>query len=310
VREAARLQSFPDNVELHGTIRQRCMQIGNAVPPLLAYQLGTAMQAGTVVDLFAGAGGVGLGLGWAGHEIVASVDNNSDACRTLRGHGEAGHQVLERDLALDTHIEDVIDRVRHSLRGRPLGLLAGGPPCQGFSTAGPCRVDDPRNRLVLSFLRLAEALRPQEVLFENVVALRWRGKPFLDELVERLGSLGYAVSVAVLHAEAYGVPQLRRRLVLRASASGRDPHWPLPSHAMSKPNFPSDQPGPHREAPGARTVRDAIADLAVAGGGLDEDIQALPPTSDFARWARGEVQVEDLFNTSASGHLAALDVGA
>lgn len=295
VREAARLQGFPDDVRFHGTLRQRCIQVGNAVPPLLAYRLGTTIASGTVLDLFAGAGGVGLGLGWAGHETIASVDNNADACRTLSESHQPGQLVLERDLSDHDGVADVVARVRRRLGSERLGLMAGGPPCQGFSTAGPCRVDDPRNRLVLSFLRIAEQLEPSEILFENVVALRWRGKPFLDELTERLSGLGYAVDARILHAEAYGVPQLRRRLVLRASATGLDPAWPQPSHAMVKPCFSVDQPGVHLEAPAPRTVRDAIADLAVPSrSALDDPAEALAPGSAYARWARGDIDLQAL----------------
>lgn len=295
VREAARLQSFPDHVRFHGTQRQRCMQVGNAVPPLLAYRLGQTIAPGTAVDLFAGAGGVGLGLGWAGHDVVASVDFNSDACKTLTASHDADHVVLQRDLTDDDDFDDMVQRIRTRLAGQPLGLLTGGPPCQGFSTAGPCRVDDPRNRLVLRFLQAVEQLEPAEVLFENVVALRWRGRPFLDELTERLGRLGYDVDVKVLHVEAYGVPQLRRRLVLRASAKGESPSWPQPTHTMIKPFFPADQPGVHLDSPLPHTVRDAIVDLAVpAARGLDIATDTLRPESAYARWARGEIEVADL----------------
>lgn len=295
VREAARLQGFPDRVRFHGSIRQKCMQVGNAVPPLLAYQLGLTIPAGTVVDLFAGAGGVGLGLDWAGHHVLASVDNNPNACRTLVDSNGPGHLVLERDLGDTAQLDDVVARVSQRLDGEQLGLLAGGPPCQGFSTAGPCRVDDPRNRLVLSFLRAVERLEPSQVLFENVLALRWRGKPFLDELTERLDRLGYDVDVRTLHAEAYGVPQLRRRLVIRANAKGAGLPWPQPSHAMTKPCFPSDQPGIHVAWPVPRTVRDAIADLAVsAASSPGAVVVPLPPATAYAQWATGQLPIEEL----------------
>lgn len=310
VREAARLQGFPDHVRFRGTLRQRCMQVGNAVPPLVAYQLGLTVKPGTVVDLFAGAGGVGHGLEWAGHQIVASVDHNADACRTLAaGHGE-DHLVLERDLSGDDDLDDVVARVRGRIGTERLGLLAGGPPCQGFSTAGPCRVDDPRNKLVLNFLRAVERLEPEQVLFENVLALRWRGKPFLDELTSRLDHLGYQVEVRVLHTEAYGVPQLRRRLVLRASALGRVPDWPQPTHEMVQPCFPGDQPGEHLTSPPPHTVGQAIADLAVPSSrGLDVPVEVLAATSDYALWARGELSVDDLLKSAVQATAPLLPFG-
>jgi DNA (cytosine-5)-methyltransferase 1 len=100
IREAARLQSFPDFVRFHGTLRQRAMQVGNAVPPLLAYHLCSTGEAGTAVDLFSGAGGFGLGLTWAGHELVTSVDIDEQACRTLE-RALPGHAVLRGDLSDD-----------------------------------------------------------------------------------------------------------------------------------------------------------------------------------------------------------------
>jgi len=301
VREAARLQSFPDHVRFHGTLRQRCMQVGNAVPPLLAYRLGQTIEAGTVVDLFAGAGGVGLGMQLAGHRLTASIDNNADACRTVQAmHGE-DHLVLERDLSDDAQLDDAVARVKARLGGEALSLLTGGPPCQGFSTAGPCRVDDPRNALLLSFLKAVERLEPAQVVIENVVALRWRGKAILDEVTARLGGLGYDVDIRVLHAESYGVPQLRRRLVIRASAAGSGIGWPQPSHMMLKPCFPADQPGVHLDAPTPHTVRDAIADLAVpVADRLDETVNPLTPKSAFALWAAGELPLADLLPDGAS----------
>ena len=208
--------------------------------------------------------------------------------------------MLERDLSSDDQLDDVVQRVRSRLSGGRLGLLAGGPPCQGFSTAGPCRVDDPRNRLVLSFLRAVERLEPANVLFENVVALRWRGKPFLDELIERLGRLGYDVDVRILHAEAYGVPQRRRRLVLRAASSRDGLTRPQPSHEMIKPYFPADQPGVHLDSPPPNTVRDAIADLAVpAAANLATPVETLAPTTSYARWATGDIDIDSLLPVNA-----------
>lgn len=305
VREAARLQSFPDRVRFHGTTRQRSMQIGNAVPPLLAYHLGTAIDPGTAVDLFAGAGGLGLGLELAGHEVLLSVDNDARALETLRSHAAPTHQAEQFDLSDPIEFEQMIEAAKAALKGRQLGLLAGGPPCQGFSTAGPCRVDDPRNRLVLSFLKAVEALAPRTVLFENVPALRWRGKVFLDELVDRLADLGYTSEIRIVHAEAYGVPQLRRRLIVMASKLGA-PRWPRPTHELIRPYFESDQPGPLVTNGIRVTVKDAIGDLPLKAA-IDPD-QSVPleaPPSRYAQWLRGQLNIEELLNPSDIAQRAA-----
>lgn len=294
VREAARLQSFPDNIRFHGTMRQRSMQIGNAVPPLLAYHLGQSVEKGTAIDLFAGAGGLGLGLGWAGHEMVLSVDNDLNALKTLAGHASPDHRVEAHDLSNEQQFQQMVESARTALAGRELGTLAGGPPCQGFSTAGPCRVDDPRNKLVLSFLKAVEALRPRNVVFENVPALRWRGKQFLDELLERLEALGYVAELSILHSEAYGVPQLRRRLVVRASRGGQIA-WPKPTHSLITPFFVKDQPGPLINGSSMPTVRQAIGDLPRdESDDLDAAVYTQAATSDYGRWLRGELRIEEL----------------
>jgi DNA (cytosine-5)-methyltransferase 1 len=296
VREAARLQTFPDSVRFYGTLRQRSMQIGNAVPPLLGYNLGAAIPAGTAADLFAGAGGLAMGLTWAGHDIVASADFDPHALRTLAGWAGADHPVLNSDLSDPEQFEQTMTAIEDRLAGRPLGILAGGPPCQGFSTAGPCRVDDPRNKLVLAFLNAIIRLNPERVLFENVPALRWRGKAFLDELVERLADLGYVAEVRILHAEAYGVPQLRRRLIVQASRVGHNV-WPEPTHALSEPSFKNDQPGPLLSGPSASTVRDAIGDLpGRASESLDSPTPLNASKSLLSSWLRGDISLSDMLH--------------
>ncbi|GAA1439250.1 hypothetical protein GCM10009617_03190 [Leifsonia poae] len=274
------------------------MQIGNAVPPLLAYHLGTAIAPGTAVDLFAGAGGLGLGLELAGHQVLLSVDNDARALETLRSHAATHHRAEQFDLSDPIEFRNMLDAARMALGGRELGLLAGGPPCQGFSTAGPCRVDDPRNRLVLSFLKAVEELGPENVLFENVPALRWRGKQFLDELVERLAGLGYTSEIRIIHAEAYGVPQLRRRLIVMASKSG-SPRWPEPTHQLIRPYFEADQPGPLVESDVRVTVRDAIGDLPLfARDDPDQSVPLASAASDYARWLRGELSIDQLLRST------------
>ena len=81
IREAARIQSFPDSYRFCGTARHRQTQVGNAVPPILAYQLGMMLPAGRCVDVFCGAGGLSLGLEWAGFDCVAGIDLDEEIGR-------------------------------------------------------------------------------------------------------------------------------------------------------------------------------------------------------------------------------------
>ena len=196
-REAARLQSFPDSTTFVGPLRARAMQIGNAVPPLLAYQLGRVIPPGPFVDLFCGAGGMSIGFELAGHGLVAAADSDRNAVKAAQANSPDGELVEQMDLA---DLPSLTRLARAAMRRAPDGLAAvvGGPPCQGFSTAGPCRIGDDRNRLVRTFLSAVKLMKPAVVVMENVPALLWRGKAFLDELLGELDKLGYNAEYALL----------------------------------------------------------------------------------------------------------------
>ena len=291
VREAARLQGFPDSFAFSGEGRSRFVQVGNAVPPLLSFQVARLLPAGQVVDLFAGAGGLGLGFRWAGSKLVASVDNDASACRTHEANFPEG-LTLQADLSVDSTHRETMAAIRDRLTDSMPLTLVGGPPCQGFSTAGDCRLDDPRNRLVFSFLRAVEALAPDTVLMENVPALmQRRGHGILSEVIGSLESLGYHTSVAVLHAEGYGLPQLRRRMFLMATRDPSSMRWPAPWRALMTPGNFARQPGllAHCGAPAPVSVREAIGDLpSVSVERRDGEAEyAREPSSDYQQWARG-----------------------
>ncbi len=292
-REAARLQSFPDSTKFLGPLRSRATQIGNAVPPMLAYQVARTISPGAVVDLFCGAGGMSLGFEWAGHELIAAADSDKYAAEAAAANSAEGGVVERLDLSDEEALKGLASRALKRTGGR-VGTVVGGPPCQGFSTAGPCRIADSRNRLVRTFLDAVKLIEPATVVMENVPALMWRGSEFLDELTKSLADLGYRSSVVLLHAEGYGVPQLRRRLFIKAVADG-EPTWPEPTHIVSDPCYPSHQPGARAGTLPLATVSDAIADLPTDA---EADVNALvglaDPTSPFQEWSRGIRRIDDL----------------
>lgn len=166
----------------------------------------------TAIDLFGGAGGMTVGLKAAGFKVLAAVDNSPLAVSAYRlNHDDV--QVWERDIA---RLDPFTVAAELAIAPGALDLLAGCPPCQGFSTIRTRRqatsVPDPRNRLVAQFARWVEALRPRAVMMENVPGLADDIR--MTRMVRRLERLGYRLTRGVLDAALYGVPQRRRRLVL------------------------------------------------------------------------------------------------
>ena len=301
IREAARLQSFPDAYQFHGSIRQRQTQVGNAVPPLVAYQLAGALPVGTYVDLFCGAGGLSLGLDWAGFRCVAAVDQDQASLETFSRNRTGDEVTIRADLGAEGGYSDVLRAIRARLGHQQLDLLVGGPPCQGFSTAGKNIRGDPRNALMACFTRFIEDLAPRSVLIENVPALAWRrSRHVLARVREELHAHGYTHDVIVAHAEGYGVPQLRRRLFVLAVRGTDAIRWPVATHQILRPAYLEYQPsldaGTGFTPKVPYTTEDAIADLPVptARQPTEGVRYARPAQSDYARWVRGIAPVEEL----------------
>jgi DNA (cytosine-5)-methyltransferase 1 len=207
------------------------------------------------IDLFCGAGGLSLGLSWAGFDVVASVDNDPHGLATF----EANHPSTRSLLADIREIEG-----RDLFSDGEIDLLSGGPCCQGFSTHGKRWADDPRNFLFVEFVRLVDELRPKLLVMENVKGLLLaKSGAFHREILGIFQELGYRVEGRVLNAADYGVPQLRHRVFYLGSRLGQPPHFPEPAF------FPPDTVGgllnPYR------TTRDAIGDLPRLG---DEHLES------------------------------------
>lgn len=169
----------------------------------------------SAIDLFSGCGGLSRGLKDAGYQVLAAVEVDQKACETYR----ANHREVEL-LVEDIRKVSAAKLMRSSgLKKGELDLLAGCPPCQGFSTLrarnGQSAADDPRNDLIDEFARLAIALRPKMIMMENVPALA-RYDKFI-QFVDRLSANGYRVISKVLDVSDFGVPQRRKRLILSAS---------------------------------------------------------------------------------------------
>lgn len=229
VREAARLQGFPDELVFKGTLTSTQQQVGNAVPVPLAKavfasvlqdatQLGFNNNALTAFSLFSGAGGLDIGAEQAAQEKLqiqtrVSLDNWSDACATLQGYyGDRAH-VVGADIAT---VENPVQCWR-TLSGETNtpDLVYGGPPCQAFSQAGKQKgTTDDRGNLIFEFLRFVKALQPPFFVMENVSNLRGVEKGILyQQILDQIEDLGYNLTVDTLLAADFGAPQLRRRIL-------------------------------------------------------------------------------------------------
>lgn len=195
----------------------------------------------TCIDAFCGAGGLSLGLEWAGFDIIAAFDSDPYCIETYNRNRKKFVAIVADARTLSP--EALLHGTAFS-RG-DIDLVAGGPPCQGFSsqTRG-AHLGDPRNELVLHFIRLVRALLPRFFLFENVTGFgRKRGKAFLGAIERELSE--YDLVPNVFNAADYGLAQTRQRFIL----VGRR----------------RDVPGPYQPPPPTvdrwRTVGEAIGDL-------------------------------------------------
>jgi len=170
----------------------------------------------TVLDLFCGAGGLSLGFQHAGFKTVFAADHNRAAIQTYsKNFGHTAHDFDLSDAKVDLPEADVI---------------VGGPPCQGFSSAGMRRNGDQRNNLVLSFAQTVARMRPMAFLFENVEGfLTAENGDRVIDLLEPLLAAGYRIHLRKINAANYGVPQHRKR-VIAVGGLHWEPTFPYPSH--------------------------------------------------------------------------------
>lgn len=203
--------------------------------------------APSAIDLFCGAGGLSLGLTRAGVRVLRGYDQWAPATATHRAN--FAHEVEEAAITPDLDLP-------------PADLVVGGPPCQGFSSAGLRREGDGRNSLVRTFSSLVARHRPSAFLFENVEGFLTAGDgAFVFDLLEPLIEAGYWVHLRKVSAASFGVPQHRKR-VIAIGGLGWDPGFAHPSHrAYGAPGAPL---GTHAALPLAPAINDALAGLPAA----------------------------------------------
>ncbi|KXV06704.1 DNA cytosine methyltransferase [Acetobacter malorum] len=161
------------------------------------------------ISLFCGAGGMDVGVQNAGFKVVAANELDPYACRTYK----ANHK---RTLLYEGGLDENLNALSNY---SGIDLLIGGPPCQGFSVAGRMDLSDPRSRLVFSYCDALDLVRPRAFIMENVKALGafQKFRSIREEIFRRMSSLGYTISMVILNARDFGVPQSRERMFIIGS---------------------------------------------------------------------------------------------
>ncbi len=196
----------------------------------------TTAKSKTYIDFFSGCGGLSLGLGWAGWNGVFGIEKDPMAFESFKRNlidqvsPNCHFSKWPKWLSQKAHaIEDILEDASVMneflrLSGR-ITLVAGGPPCQGFSVAGARNGNDPRNLLVFKLIKAISILRPLFAIVENVEGFekKFVNRPgtnstvsVASEAIEELSKIGYSVGKIVINAADFGVPQLRRRVILFA----------------------------------------------------------------------------------------------
>ena len=179
------------------------------------------------IDLFAGCGGLSLGLHLSGWKGVFAIEKSPFAFETLKYNliENRKHFDWPSWLSISNHdINEVLDNYQEELEGLQgtIDLVAGGPPCQGFSMAGKRVENDTRNQLVFSYIQFIKLVKPKMILFENVKGFTFAFNkktnrdaiPYSEVVINELKELGYNVKPYIIDFSKYGVPQRRKRFIL------------------------------------------------------------------------------------------------
>lgn len=177
----------------------------------------------TFIDLFAGCGGLSEGFYMEDFEALAHVEIDHVACQTLKnrmnhyGYKNANEAVLEEDITSP----DIIDKIEKAIKGNEVDVIIGGPPCQSFSSLGRAKDSDgmkydPRNYLFESYASILNHFNPRFFVFENVTGILTAilNGTHIVETIKRKLKKNYHIHLDVLNSANYGVPQIRKRVII------------------------------------------------------------------------------------------------
>ncbi|MEN4011645.1 MAG: DNA cytosine methyltransferase [Chloroflexota bacterium] len=250
----------------------------------------------SLLDLFAGAGGFSLGFTLNNFSLQYALEIDEWASSTI-AHNNPATSVITSDIR-DYQSPESIKAV---VGQQTFDLIIGGPPCQGFSIAGPKKdPKDPRNSLFVDFSRWVDILRPRVFVIENVKGIVGRknanDEKVVDIIKNTFYNLGYSTELWIMNAVNYGVPQFRERVFFVGNRFGIEMGIPPCSH------FEDGDPNLNNDQLHYVTVGQAILDLPIinASEGADELEYTIQPSNDYQSWARGNQTI--LFNHEAMKH--------
>ena len=248
-----------------------------------------------LIDLFAGAGGLSCGLEMAGYKPVLANEYKPVYAETYKFNNPETEVIVE-DIREVSGI-DIAKKLK--IKKGEIDLLAGGPPCQGFSINAPVRsLDDDRNHLFREFIKMTEAFMPKAVLIENVTGIISLGKgTVVQRIYKELNDLGYSVAHKILFAGHYGVPQTRFRTIFIGILNSKTKvEFPQPEYnANGITNFTGAKELCFHVAPlwsqnmtPPTTVWDALSDLPEITPGEREGIfgYKTSPASEYQQYLR------------------------
>ncbi|CAN5620078.1 DNA (cytosine-5-)-methyltransferase [soil metagenome] len=259
------------------------------------------------ISLFSGVGGLDLGVRRAGFDVRVAIENDRDSAASLRANHFPARPstVIERSI-VEVPTGEILERA--GLRVGEAALCVGGPPCTPFSKSGywleyKRKGGDPDTSLLDEFARVVEEAEPRAVLMENVWGLAYRNHNTvqLARLVGRLEAAGYRLRWDVLNAADYGVPQLRKRLILYGLRGEEPPELPSATHSgwtETKRTF-------DRTRRPYVTSREAIGDLLdrvdlahpdeVVGGKYGHLLPEIPPGENYLHFTEKRGHPSPLF---------------
>ncbi len=265
------------------------------------------------IDLFSGCGGLALGLHNAGWKGLFAIEKSKDAFLTLQ------HNLINKNSNFDwpqwlpkqNHdINNIIEEYQEnlkSLRGK-ISLVAGGPPCQGFSMAGRRKEKDDRNKLIDSYIKFIELVQPKILFFENVKGFtigfkkgNKRGQAYSVYVVNKLKNLGYDVHGEIVDFSEFGVPQKRQRYILVGTKEGSSLEF-FDAIKQNRANFFKSK----KLEKDTTSLSDAISDLLQSNGTQEspdtKNFQAGIYTKATSSYQRLMRQGKPLINKIANSH--------